>query len=70
MHAMVALWLVFALMLYVLEPLVLHRRLHALVETGDAGGAAFARMERLHRVLLTLALVTVFAATGGAHGLF
>ncbi|MFI4976032.1 MAG: hypothetical protein ACHP84_15940 [Caulobacterales bacterium] len=69
MHAMVLLWLIFAVMLFALEPLVLHRRLAASARTEDAG-PAFARMERMHRVLLGLSLVTVFAAAGGAHGLF
>lgn len=69
MHAMVCLWLVFAVMLFALEPLVLHRRLTAAAGS-DQAGPAFARMERLHRALLVLSLVTVLAAVGGAHGMF
>ena len=69
MHAMVCVWLIFAVMLFLLEPFVLHRRLEAAIGTEQAG-PAFARMERLHRLLLALALITVFGATGGAHGLF
>ena len=66
MHAMVGLWTVFTLMLFVLEPLVLHRAMD------DPNGAArnFARMERVHRVLLLLAVITIFGAVGGSHGLF
>lgn len=69
MHAMVCLWLIFALMLFVIEPFVLHRRLAKALEDPDSG-RLFDRMERLHRVLLALSLVTVFGAVGGSHGLF
>jgi uncharacterized membrane protein len=69
MHAMVCVWLIFAVMLFLVEPFALHRRLEAAIGTEQAG-PAFARMERLHRLLLALALITVFGATGGAHGLF
>jgi uncharacterized membrane protein len=66
MHLMVALWAVFALMLFVLEPLVLHRRMvHSATPEAD-----FARMLRLHQVLSLLGVVAVFGAVGGSHGLF
>ena len=66
MHAMVALWLVFATMLFVIEPLFLHRRMAASSEpAGD-----FARMEIMHRILLAAAIVTLVGAAGGSHGLF
>src|SRR6478752_4597161 len=51
MHAMVGLWLVFAGMLFVIEPLFLH----AHMARPDPSGAAFRRIERLHRLLLVLA---------------
>ncbi|AKM09121.1 hypothetical protein [Croceicoccus naphthovorans] len=66
MHAMVAVWLVFALMLFVIEPLFLHRRMAS--STRPAQG--FALMERMHRVLLTASLVALVGAVGGSHGLF
>lgn len=66
MHAMVALWLVFAAMLFVVEPLFLHRRM---LESPDPA-QDFARMERMHRVLLTASLVALIGAVGGSHGLF
>lgn len=65
MHAMVGLWLVFMVMLFVLEPLVLHRAMAA----PDPSAHNFARMERIHRLLLLLALVTVFGAVAGSHGM-
>ncbi len=68
MHAMVALWLIFAAILYVLEPLVLHARLKAAVDT-PAGAALFARMHRLHQLLFAFAVITVLGAVAGSHGL-
>jgi uncharacterized membrane protein len=66
MHAMVALWLVFATMLFSIEPLFLHRRLAA----SHDPARDFARMETMHRVLLAAAAVTLVGAVGGSHGLF
>ncbi|ATQ56841.1 hypothetical protein [Paracoccus yeei] len=66
MHAMVAVWLVFAAMLFVIEPLFLHRRMKG--STDPAGD--FARMGRLHHLLLAVSLIAVIGAVGGAHGLF
>lgn len=65
MHAMVGLWLVFMLMLFVLEPLVLHRTMAA----PDPGARTFALMERVHRVLLGLAVITLLGAVAGSHGM-
>jgi uncharacterized membrane protein len=65
MHAMVGLWLLFMLMLFVLEPLVLHRAMNA----PDPEARTFARMEWVHRLLLLLALLTVFGAVAGSHGM-
>lgn len=66
MHAMVLVWLVFTLMLFVLEPLFLHRRLEARARRDGAGTLAL--VTRLHWVLLVLSLATVGFATAGAHG--
>lgn len=66
MHAMVGVWLIFALALFVIEPLRLHRRLR------DARSATpeaiLLRLHRAHLVLLVLALVTVLGAVAGSHG--
>jgi uncharacterized membrane protein len=64
MHAMVCLWALFALMLFVVEPFFLHRRM----ERSRDPARVFARMEWMHRVLLALALITVVAAVMGSHG--
>jgi uncharacterized membrane protein len=65
MHAMLALWTIFALMLFVAEPLFLHRRMAA----SATPEADFARMVTMHRLLSAFALITVIVAVGGAHGL-
>ena len=66
MIAMVAIWTVFAVMLFVLEPLIIHRRMRDSIDpAGD-----LARMERMHRILLAASLVTFVGAVGGSHGLW
>lgn len=66
LHAMTALWLIFTLMLFVLEPLVLHkwfeRRAHSQPEN------TLALIQRLHWGLLTASLITVAGAVAGVHG--
>jgi uncharacterized membrane protein len=64
MDLMVGLWVLFALMLFAIEPILAHRL------RARRGGVTLARMLWLHRVLLVLSLATIFAAVGGAHGLF
>ena len=66
MHAMVALWLIFTVMLFIAEPLVIHRRM----ANSPDPARDFARMQRMHRVLSVAAIITVAGAVGGAHGLF
>lgn len=66
MHAMVLTWLVFTLMLFVLEPLVLERRLERWAAARPE--AAYRALEWLHRVLLALSLITVAGAVAGSQG--
>lgn len=66
LHAMVLVWAVFTLMLFVVEPLA---RRHASGSGGVADpDAALRRMDRIHRALLALSLVTVAGGVAGAHG--
>jgi uncharacterized membrane protein len=67
MHAMVGVWALFTLMLFVAEPLFLHRLFHARAKADPE--ATFSLIERMHRLLLAAGLVTVFGAVAGAHGL-
>lgn len=66
LHLMVAVWAIFTLVLFVLEPLVLHRWFRDRAE-GDPEGT-FSLVLRLHRVLLALSALAVAGAVQGAHG--
>lgn len=66
MHAMVLVWVLFTMMLFVLEPLVLRRLF--LKHAAKHPERVFAIMQRMHWVLLTLSLVTVAGAVAGSHG--
>jgi uncharacterized membrane protein len=66
MHAMVLVWALFALMLFVAEPVFLHRWFAAHAHT--APESTFRLIEWLHWILLALSLVTVLGAVAGSHG--
>ena len=66
MHAMVCVWLLFVLMLFVIEPFILHRHFHKWATV--APEPAFAWLQRAHWVLLVLSLVTIFGAVTGSQG--
>jgi uncharacterized membrane protein len=68
MHAMVIVWLLFTLMLFVVEPLFLHSRLHASATAESE--STFRTTSLLHWLLLALSLITVLGAVAGSHGLF
>jgi uncharacterized membrane protein len=63
---MVVVWVLFALMVYILEPLVMHKRFHdfALREKHRA----FALATRLHVVALCVSAVTIIAGVLGSLG--
>lgn len=66
MHAMTLLWLLFTILLFIAEPLFLHAwfRRRALA----APDATFELVLTGHRILLTLAFITVGGSVLGAHG--
>lgn len=66
MHAMVALWLVFGLLLFVIEPLVVGPRLERRLVIDPA--KTLARMESLHWLLLVLSLLVIAGAVAGIYG--
>lgn len=66
LHLMVAVWAIFTLVLFVLEPLVLHRWFHA--RAAQEPERTFALVLRLHRLLLGLSALAVAGAVQGAHG--
>ena len=66
MHAMLGLWLVFMLMLFVLDPFVFHRHMPQFAARRPR--LAFAVLSGLHWVLLLAGLVTIAGAVAGSHG--
>jgi uncharacterized membrane protein len=67
MHAMVAVWLLFTVMLFVAEPLFLDRWLLARAKTRPE--STFTIVERLHWILLVFSLITLIGAVLGSHGM-
>lgn len=67
-HAMTLVWILFTLVLYVLEPLVLHKLFRKYMETHP--GKTFRIMHRAHWILLILSLITTAGAVAGSHGWF
>ena len=66
MHAMVAIWAIFTLMLFVLEPLWLHQWSEQSAEQRPEG--TFKLIQRLHWLLFSISLLTVAGAVAGSHG--
>lgn len=66
MHAMVAVWTLFSVVLFIAEPLFLHSWF--IEGAKSEPEKTFHRIELLHRVLLLVSLVTVFGAVAGSHG--
>jgi len=66
MHAMVLVWGVFTLMLFVLEPLWLHRWFRARAQRDPEG--TFTIIARMHWVLLAVSVITIAGAAAGSHG--
>ena len=66
MHAMVVVWALFTVMLFVLEPFWLHNWFRSRARRDSEG--TFRLVERLHRLLLLLSLLTVAGAAAGSHG--
>jgi uncharacterized membrane protein len=65
LHAMLAVWTVFAVILFVLEPLG-HRRFAQRMRRDPAGTFRLVRL--VHWFLLAASLITVAGAVAGTHG--
>ena len=65
-HMMTAVWLIFTIVLFILEPLFLGKWFHRRATVDPEG--TFRIVQTLHWVLLTVSLITVFASLLGAHG--
>lgn len=68
MHLMTLIWIVFTLVLFVLEPLFLHQWFHEQAVKNSA--KTFSLVHTIHKILLALSLLAVFGAVAGAHGLY
>ena len=66
LHLMTFVWFIFTLVLFVLEPFVLHRWFHDQAMKNSEN--AFVWLHRMHKILLTLSLIAVFGAVLGSHG--
>ena len=66
LHLMTIVWLIFTLVLFVLEPVFLHKWFHkqALLDNKRA----FKYLHYMHIFLILLSLLAVAGAVGGAHG--
>ena len=67
-HAMTFVWIIFTLVLYVLEPYVLHKVFKKYVTENPE--KTFRILHRVHWVLLTISLITIAGAVAGSHGWF
>ena len=65
-HLMTFIWVVFTVVLFVLEPLILNRWFREQVSKDSEN--AFAWLHRLHKVLLTLSMLAILGAVARSHG--
>ena len=65
-HAMVLVWVLFTLVLFVLEPLVLHKLYRKY--TKENPDKTFEFINKFHWVLLLLSLITIAGVVAGSHG--
>ncbi len=66
LHLMTLVWGIFTLVLFLLEPLVLHRWFRERAKKDSDN--AFLWLHRMHKILLTLSLIAVAGAVAGSHG--
>ena len=66
LHLMTTVWLLFAIVLFILEPLVLHKwfREHAKIDSDKT----FNWLHRMHIILLSISVLSIFGAMAGSHG--
>jgi uncharacterized membrane protein len=67
MHTMVLIWLLFSVMLFVMEPRARHRS-STVPAQNNISPEAFAKIQRKHMTLLILSLITIAGAVAGSHG--
>lgn len=65
-HAMTAIWLIFTIILFVLEPFILHKLLKKYSKSHPL--KTYKIIQRAHWFLLTLSIITIIGAVAGSHG--
>ena len=67
-HAMTLVWALFMFVLFIAEPLFLHRLFAKHAQTDPAKTFAFVQV--FHLIMLIVSLVTIAGAVAGSHGWF
>lgn len=65
-HLMTLVWGIFTLVLFVLEPLLLHQLFHKKAQENSA--QTFKVLHRMHWILLTLSILAILGAVAGTRG--
>jgi uncharacterized membrane protein len=65
-HAMTIIWLLFTIVLFVLEPFVLHKLFKKYAIENPK--KTFSIMHKAHWILLILSLITIIGGVAGSHG--
>jgi peptidoglycan biosynthesis protein MviN/MurJ (putative lipid II flippase) len=68
LHLMTFVWFIFTLVLFVIEPLFLHKWFNE--QAKENSEKTFARIQLMHYVLLILSLIAVLGAVAGSHSYF
>ena len=68
LHLMTFVWLIFSLVLFVLEPLFLHRWF--IEQAKKDSNKSFKLLQKMHYILLSISILAVVGAVGGSHGYF
>ncbi|WP_085296960.1 hypothetical protein [Cognaticolwellia mytili] len=67
-YLMIFIWSVFSVVLFLLEPLFLHKWFHRQAKINDE--RTFLVLQVMHIVLLSISLIAIFSGVAGVHGLF
>ena len=66
--AMTVVWVLFTVVLFILEPFLLHRLYKKYADKNP--DKTFAFIQTFHWVLLTVSIITIIGAVAGSHGMF
>lgn len=66
MHLMVIIWIIFFIVLFILEPLFLHRWFEEIAKTNDL--KSLKRLQLIHIILLSVNILVILCAAAGANG--